>query len=157
MSRPTSPLHVLKARLAPRVYTVVFRVEPAPDDAIVMLRAGGRGLVPEKLESDAVRSLRATGILGISVVAALVGETLEQAWERSPVTAGRLVVWWSTAGRLRESGFALLATGHNPRHFTVVLQRLERDLLVRLAAEFTKQVRSWRPCLPHPQESPWGV
>ena len=67
---------------------------------------------------------------------------MEQALERSPVIAGRVVVWWSTAGRLCESGLTLLATGRNSRHFTVVLQRLERDLLVRLAAEFTKQVRS---------------
>jgi hypothetical protein len=103
-------------------YTIHLRADPAPDDAIVMLRAGERGLVPAKLASDAKRSARATGILGISVVATLPGETLEQAWDRSPVTAGRTVVWWSTAGQLRESGFALLATGHNPRHYTAVIE-----------------------------------
>lgn len=33
-------------------YTVVLRVEPAPDDAVVMPSAGVRGLVPEKLACE---------------------------------------------------------------------------------------------------------
>lgn len=33
-------------------YIVVVRVEPAPDDAVVMPSAGVRGLVPEKLACE---------------------------------------------------------------------------------------------------------
>ncbi len=122
-------------------YNVHLRAEPVPDDVAVMLRAGIRGLELDKLASDAARSARTIGILGISVVAALAGESLQEAWSRSPVTAEREVVWRSTAGLLRDAGFPLLATGRDVRHFTVVLERLDTQLLTHLASQFIKEER----------------
>lgn len=125
------------------MYTVALRQEPARRRcAVVMLRAGARSVDLGKLAGDAARSARTIGIFGVSVVAALPGETLKQAWARSPITADRDVVWQSTAGRLRDAGFALLPTGRDPRHYTVVLHRLDRQVLTRLVAQFAKEVRA---------------
>jgi hypothetical protein len=123
------------------MFTLYLREEPAPDDAIVLLRAGVRSVALGKLETDSRRSERTIGVLGVSVTAALPGETLRQAWARSVVTAERDVVWRSTAGLLRSAGFVLLPTGSNPRHYTVVLPRLSEEWLVRFAAQFTREVR----------------
>lgn len=53
----------------------------------------------------------------------------------------RNVIWCSTAGRLRQAGFPLLATGVDERHYTIVLAHAGADLLDRLGRQFTKEAR----------------
>lgn len=70
------------------------------------------------------------GLYGISVEAAL-DETVLEACRRSERLANYRQIRLSTFGRLRSSGFALLATFDTP-HFTIVLPDLAELTVVRL-------------------------
>ena len=119
--------------------SVTVRLQSPPDDLLLMIRAGERGIEPANIRRDATRSRAVLGILGISVQASLPGETLADAWHHSRVLVGRPIIWWTTAGNLRRAGYPLLATGQDERHYTVVLADLEEALVLRLAALFVKE------------------
>lgn len=121
-----------------RYAEVTIRLELPPDDVILIVRGGERGLLAEKVRDDAERSRAIMGILGISVQSSMPGETLADMWSRSRVLRGRDVVWWSTVGRLRYAGFPVLPTGRDERHFTVVLAHLEDASLGMMGELFTR-------------------
>lgn len=123
------------------LHQVVLRAGPLPDDTILMVRAGLRGVEVAKLRSDAERSQRVIGILGVSVQSSLPGESLAEAWVASKILAERPTVWWSTAGALRGAQFPLLATGTDVRHYTVALAHTGDELLERLAGLFRMEAR----------------
>lgn len=120
---------------------VALRLEELPDDAILIVRAGQNSIEPAKLRSDADRSHRVIGILGVSVQASLPGESREQAWDGSKVLRSRDVIWWSTAGRLRQAGFPLLATGADERHYTIALAHTGVELMELLSVQFMREER----------------
>ncbi|MGZ6868947.1 MAG: hypothetical protein ACXVHI_01335 [Frankiaceae bacterium] len=120
---------------------VYLRDEVVPDDTRLMIRAGVTGLRPEKLRADALDAAEEIGIIGVSVIAALPRETLEEACRGTRLLANRRVVWWATAGPLRAARFPLLATARNERHYTIALATLDDGLLNLLATLFTKEER----------------
>lgn len=122
-------------------FTVHLRDEEPPADFVIMLRAGERGVAASTVMAAAARSRAVLGIVGISVVAGLAGESLSDAWEHADVTRERDVVWWTTAGRLRSAGFPLLPTGRDIRHYSVVLADLSESRIAALAAQFTRAAR----------------
>ena len=84
---------------------VYLRDEVVRDDTRLMIRAGVTGLRPEKLRADALDAAEEIGIIGVSVIAALPGETLDEACRGTRLLANRRVVWWATAGALRAARF----------------------------------------------------
>lgn len=121
--------------------TVHLRDEPVADDAVIRLRAGVNGVAPAKLRSDANRSLAALGILGVSVAAALAGETLREAWQGAAVTAERDVIWLTTAGHLRATGFPPAPHRQGPTALHRCARRRERGT----AAVARRPVHQARP------------
>jgi hypothetical protein len=112
----------------------LLRGERPPVGTTLVIR-GGRD-TPEKLRGHAERTARAWALdgqplLGISVFAVL-GMPLEALLQRR--FASFRTIYLPTAGRLRECGFELLATGQRT-HFTVRLRRADdRELEELLAA-----------------------
>ena len=112
------------------------RHEQPPDDEVVVIRAGV--LSQQGVEDAANRCLEGYGILGISVEGAMdrpVGEVCR--------TSPRLVryrqIRLTTFGRLREAGFAVIATFDAP-HYTVALSDLSELTLARLARCFDEPI-----------------
>jgi hypothetical protein len=112
-----------------------LRAEEPPADTTLVVR-GGRD-TPDKLRHHAQRTARAWSLdghplLGISVFAVL-GMPLNQLLIRRFATFPYICL--PTVGRLREHGFALLATGQHP-HFTVHLHQADDPELTRLLKAF---------------------
>lgn len=106
--------------------------QPLPGTTIVV--RGGRDTL-DKLRGHAQRTARAWSLdgqplMGISVFAAL-GIELEDLLVRR--FASFRTIYLPTAGRLRERGFELLATGQRP-HYTVHLRRADDPELQELLA-----------------------
>jgi hypothetical protein len=95
-------------------------------------------LSPQGVERAATRSLRLFGVLGISVEGA-IGVSVLEACRTSERLQRYGHVQLSSFGRLRHSGFALLATFEHP-HFTVVLPELSDLTLARLLRCFDAPV-----------------
>jgi hypothetical protein len=105
-----------------------LRREQPPDDATVVLRAGV--MSPENIRRSAERTFALYSVYGISVEGVIDVSVLDACR-----TSERLALYrhirLSTFGRLRSSGFALLATFVHP-HFTVVLADVSDVTIARL-------------------------
>ena len=113
---------------------VALRGDEPPGSAVVVLRGGVNGLVPETVARSASRNLEAFGFLGLSVFRA-VDRTVEELCSEVPELARYGQVRRSTVARLHARGFALLATGDDP-HFDIVLPDLSDETLARLEGAF---------------------
>jgi hypothetical protein len=105
-----------------------LRGEQAPDDAVVVLRAGV--MSTSSIVQASSRMFDLYGLHGISVEGA-IDETVIEACRRSERLANYRQIRLSTFGRLRSSGFALLATFDTP-HFTIVLPDVAELTVIRL-------------------------
>jgi hypothetical protein len=124
----TRPLGGRHRYALPMTHPLPLRGEQAPDDAIVVLRAGV--MSEASILQASGRMFDLYGLYGISVEGAL-DETVLQACRRSERLANYRQIRLSTFGRLRTAGFALLATFDNP-HFTIVLPDLAELTVLRL-------------------------
>lgn len=104
-----------------------LRPEQPPDDATIVLRAGV--MTVENARRAAERTFVLYAVYGISVEG-VIDTTVQEAC-RTERIAGYRRVRLSTFGRLREAGFAVLATFDHP-HFTLVLADLSELTLARL-------------------------
>lgn len=115
---------------------LVLRNEEPPDEAIVVVRGG-------EMKSDFVRetardSFEEFGVYAISVFLAL-DLPVDELCASEPYLARYGKVRVSTAGRLRDQGFALLPTLDRP-HYDVVLPDLSDRTLDRLEESFEAPV-----------------
>ena len=120
-----------------------LRAEHPPDDATVVLRAGL--MAADSIRRSAERSFDAYAIYGISVEGA-IGRSVLEACRVSERLAGYRQIRLSTFGRLRDAGFALLASFEHP-HFTVVLPDISPFTVARLVGCFDDPI-------PNPARSP---
>jgi hypothetical protein len=119
--------------------TLPLRPEQPPDDAAVVLRAGLMGA--DNIRRSAERSFAVYAVYCISAEG-IIGRSVLEACRMSERIAGYRQIRLSTFGRLRSSGFALLASFDAP-HFTVVLADLSELTVVRLE-------RCFDPPIPNP-------
>ena len=115
-----------------------LRTDVPHDDAAVVLRAGT--MDGATVCRAARRTFGVYAVLGISVEGILAGSVLDAC--RGERMIGYRQVRLSTFGRVRGSGFALLATFETP-HFTLVLPDLDELTLARLD-------RCFDPPIPNP-------
>jgi hypothetical protein len=115
-----------------------LRPDVPPDDAAIVLRAGV--MSPENVRRAADRTLALYEVYGISVEG-VIDSTVQEACRRARIASYRHVRL-STFGRVREAGFALLATFDHP-HFTLLLPDLSELTLARLD-------RCFDPPIPNP-------
>jgi len=113
-----------------------IRREQPPDDTVVVIRAGvmDRG----SIEEAASRCFDGYGVLGISVEA-VIDVAVAEACRTSRGLARYRQVRLSTFGRLRTSGFAVVAT-FRPPHFTLTLPDLSEVTLARLDRCFDEAI-----------------
>lgn len=104
-----------------------LRSELPPDDTTIVLRAGVMDAA--NVVRAAERTFALYALYGISVEGVL-DTTVQEACRGERLVAYRRVRL-STFGRVREAGFALLATFDRP-HFTLVLADLSELTLARL-------------------------
>jgi hypothetical protein len=104
-----------------------LRPDVPPDDTTVVLRAGLMGA--ENVARAAERTFALHAVYGISVEG-VIDSTIEEACRRERIASYRRIRL-STFGRVREAGFALLATFDHP-HFTLVLPDLSELTVARL-------------------------
>lgn len=107
--------------------TLPLRADHPPDDATVVVRAGV--LTAANARRSAERAFALYLVYGLSVEGA-IGTTVADACSGDRISSyGHVRL--STFGRLREAGFALLATFAHP-HFTLVLPDVSELTLARL-------------------------
>ena len=116
--------------------TLVLRNELAPDDAIVVVRGGEMN--SDFVRRTATRSFEEVGIFTVSVFLA-VDVSVEDLCRNIQDLERYGKVRYSTAGRIRTLGFALLPTLASP-HFDVLLPDLEASTLDRLELGFDSPV-----------------
>ncbi len=104
-----------------------LRPEVPPDSASVVLRAGV--MSADNVARAAERTFALYAVHGISVEG-VIDSTVQEACRGERIASYRRVRL-STFGRVREAGFALLATFDHP-HFTLVLADLSELTLARL-------------------------
>lgn len=104
-----------------------LRSEVPPDDAIIVLRAGVMSV--DNVTRSAERTFAIYAVYGVSVEG-VIDSTVQDACRGDRVSSYRRVRL-STFGRVREAGFALLATFDHP-HFTLVLADLSELTMARL-------------------------
>lgn len=121
-----------------------LRPDQPPDDAAIVVRAGVMSV--QSVRRTAERTFALYAVYGVSVEGVI--DTSVQAACRSERIVGYRQVRLSTFGRLREAGFALLATFDHP-HFTLVLADLSELTLARLD-------RCFDPPIPNPGRGPEG-
>lgn len=109
-----------------------LRPEQPPDDAAIVLRAGG--MSPDSVVRAAERTFAIYAVYGISVEG-VIGRSVLDACRASERIVGYRQIRLSTFGRLRAAGFALLATFDHP-HFTLVLADLSEVTIARLGRCF---------------------
>ena len=109
------------------------------DDETVVIR-GGR-LEPDLLRADAERYHDVYGQYGISVFAARDATVDELAQEVPLVRFETLTL--VRVRSLRAAGFRLDPTGRNPRHFTVVFQRLDEGVEALVTCEHVDWVNPY--------------
>lgn len=124
------------------VQPFLLRAELPPDDAAIVLRAGV--MDTGNVRRAAERTFDLYAVYGISVEG-VIGESVQNAC-RSARIANYRRVRLSTFGRLRDAGFALLASFDHP-HFTLVLADLSELTLARLD-------RCFDPPIPNPGRQP---
>jgi hypothetical protein len=111
---------------------LVLRDELPPDDTVVVIRGG-------EMNSEFVRASAQDAFDDFGVFSISVSLTLDKSVEELCSTDKRISrygkVRLSTAGRLRELGFALLPTLDRP-HYDVVLPDLDHETLDRLELGF---------------------
>jgi hypothetical protein len=111
---------------------LVLRDELPPDDTVVVVRGG-------EMNSEFVRASAQDAFDDFGVFSISVSLTLDTSVEELCSTDRRISrygkVRLSTAGRLRELGFALLPTLDRP-HYDVVLPDLDDETLDRLELGF---------------------
>ena len=112
-----------------------LRPDVPPDDTTVVLRT--ELMTADNVTRAAERTFAIYAIHGISVEG--VKETTVQEACRGERIASYRRVRLSTFGRVREAGFALLATFDHP-HFTLVLPDLSELTLVRLDRCFDEPI-----------------
>ncbi|MCU1497704.1 MAG: hypothetical protein JWM47_1657 [Acidimicrobiales bacterium] len=112
-----------------------LRADQPPDDAGVVLRAGV--MDGEDVVRAAERTFSLYGVYGISAEGVLDG-TVQEACRSDRIIRYRQVRL-STFGRLRSSGFALLATFDRP-HFTLVLADVSELTIARLGKCFDQPI-----------------
>ena len=112
-----------------------LRPDVPPDDTTVVIRAGV--MSTENITRAAERTFAIHAILGISVEGVI--DTSVQDACRGGRISGYRRVRLSTFGRLREAGFALLATFDHP-HFTLVLSDLSEVTVARLDRCFDEPI-----------------
>lgn len=121
-----------------------LRSELPPDDTAVVLRAGV--MDAENVRRAAERTFDLYAVYGISVEG-VIGETVQDACRSERIATYRRVRL-STFGRLRDAGFALLASFDHP-HFTLVLADLSELTMARLDRCFDAPI-------PNPGRQPEG-
>ncbi len=104
-----------------------LRPDVPPDDITIVLRAGV--MEAANVVRAAERTFALYALYGISVEGVL-GTSVQDACRGERLASYRRVRL-STFGRIREAGFALLATFDRP-HFTLVLADLSEVTLARL-------------------------
>jgi hypothetical protein len=104
-----------------------LRADLPPDDATVVLRAGV--MSGDGVRRAAERTLAIYAVYGISVEG-VIGTTVQEACRGERIVSYRSVRL-SSFGRVRQAGFALLATFDHP-HFTLVLADLSELTMARL-------------------------
>ncbi|MCB1259054.1 MAG: hypothetical protein KDB33_01450, partial [Acidimicrobiales bacterium] len=122
-----------------------LRADQPPDDATVVLRAGV--MAAATIRRSAERTFDAYAVYGISVEG-VIDETVLDACRHSERIANYRQIRLSTFGRVRNAGFALLATFEHP-HFTIVLPDLSELTVARLGNCFDDPI-------PNPAASPPG-
>jgi hypothetical protein len=122
-----------------------LRPDVPPDDTVVVLRAGL--MSAENVTRAAERTFALYSVYGISVEG-VIDSTVQEACRAERIASYRRVRL-STFGRVRETGFALLATFDHP-HFTLVLADLSELTLARLDRCFDDPI-------PNPGRTPRGV
>jgi hypothetical protein len=121
-----------------------LRPDEPPDEAAIVLRAGI--MSPGNVRRAADRTLALYEVYGISVEG-VIDSTVQEACRRDRIASYRHVRL-STFGRVRQAGFALLATFDHP-HFTLLLPDLSELTLARLD-------RCFDPPIPNPGRTPDG-
>jgi hypothetical protein len=121
-----------------------LRPDLPPDDATVVLRAGV--MSGDNVRRAAERTFALYSVYGISVEG-VIDASVQEACRSERVVSYRRVRL-SSFGRLREAGFALLATFDHP-HFTLVLADLSELTLARLDRCFDDPI-------PNPGRPPEG-
>ncbi len=112
-----------------------LRPEQPPDDTAVVVRAGV--MSPDNVTRAAERTFALYAVYGVSVEG-VIDTTVQDACRRDRIVGYRQVRL-STFGRVREAGFALLATFDHP-HFTLVLADLSELTLARLDRCFDEPI-----------------
>ena len=120
-----------------------LRADVPPDDTSIVLRAGVMDAA--NMARAAERTFALYAVYGISVEG-VMGTTVQEACRGERIATYRRVRL-STFGRVREAGFALLATFDRP-HFTLVLADLSELTLARLDRCFDSPI----PNPGHPSE-----
>ncbi len=121
-----------------------LRRDLPPDDTTVVLRAGV--MSADNVARAAERTFALYAVYGISVEG-VIDMTMQEACRGDRIASYRRVRL-STFGRVREAGFALLATFDHP-HFTLVLADLSELTLARLDHCFDEPI-------PNPGRPPEG-
>ena len=114
---------------------IPLRPDGPPNDTTVVLRAGV--MSGENLRRTASRTFAVYAIYGISVEG-VIDRTIQEACSIGRISSYRHVRL-STFGRLREAGFALLATFDRP-HFTLVLADMSELTFARLERCFDEPI-----------------
>lgn len=121
-----------------------LRPDLPPDDATVVLRAGVMSV--SNVRRAAERTLAVHAVYGISVEG-VIDTTVRETCRGERIASYRRVRL-STFGRVREAGFALLATFDHP-HFTLILADLSELTIARLD-------RCFDEAIPNPGRPPQG-
>jgi hypothetical protein len=112
-----------------------LRPDLPPDDATIVLRAGV--MSADNVTRAAERTFAIYAVYGVSVEG-VIDTTVQEACRGDRIARYRRVRL-STFGRVREAGFALLATFDHP-HFTLVLADLSELTLARLDRCFDEPI-----------------
>lgn len=123
----------------PREHLV--RGEEPPDELVVVVRGGERGLDDALLERAVSDCWDAHGFFGLSVFADSGGGALLDLARSTPLVRRR-VVRLAVVARLREAGFEVVATFTNRYHFSVVVSDASHETFAHLRACFGPPVEN---------------
>lgn len=101
------------------------------DDLTPLVRGGRHGLDPERIQHAARNARAKLGLLAISVFAD-TDRDLEALCRDKRALRVYGTLWVTTGGRLRTAGFALVQTGRDPAHHSLILSDLEAPTLMQL-------------------------
>lgn len=98
----------------------ILRSQSLPNDAVVVVRGGGRSLDDTTLERTVADCWSAYGFFGLSVFADPDTTGLTTVTRQTPLVRRRLIRT-ARVGRLRQAGFEVMPTFKNPYHFSIVI------------------------------------